>query len=109
MAIKKAGLVLAARSPEAFATFPPIQRVTESAANALCAEIIGIPTDYFFGPFLFVRELARHVARAPSAIGWGWRPMFFATAHRAGYRIAAAPCPAARRERARTRGGRADR
>jgi hypothetical protein len=88
LAPEEAGIVLAGRSAPGFKTFPPIQRVTESAANELCSSIIGTTTDYFYGPFLLHRRLATHVARAPWNLGWGWRPFLFATAHRLGYRIA---------------------
>src|SRR5689334_10307412 len=47
-----AGIVLAARSDEAFATFPEFQQRTERSFNELCGEILGARTDYLYGPFL---------------------------------------------------------
>lgn len=91
------GVVLAARSPESFDTFPPLQRETEGTFNRLCAEIVGESTDYLYGPFLMRRELAASVDAAPDDIGWGWRPFVFAAARRRGYRIVSIagdyPCP----------------
>jgi hypothetical protein len=77
----RSGLVLAARSASAFATFPSFQRVTESEASALCGSITGIRTDYFYGPFLIHREFVDFVAEAPAALGWGWRPYVLRRSH----------------------------
>jgi hypothetical protein len=81
------GVVLAARSPDSFETFPPLQRYTESVINHLCAELIGIEGDYCYGPLLIRRELLSHVAALPPALGWGWRPSTCLAAHRRGWRV----------------------
>ena len=78
------GVVLAARSPAAFATFPPMQHYTEGVFNHLCAEVTGTPGDYCYGPFLLHRALVPHVLRVESALGWGWRPSTFVAAGRQG-------------------------
>jgi len=82
------GVVLAARSADAFQTFPPFQRLAEDAANELCGGVVELNTDFFYGPFLLHRRLMAAVARAPRTLGWGWRPFVFATAHRLGLPIA---------------------
>ncbi|MEI6947186.1 hypothetical protein V9K67_08320 [Paraflavisolibacter sp. H34] len=91
------GVVLAARSPGGFATFPPFQQMTETTINRCCAEVIGEPTDYVYGPFLLHRELVPFLDRLPPTIGWGWRPYAFHLARRLGYRVEAVtgdfPCP----------------
>ena len=81
------GIVLASRSPAAFNTFPPMQRYTESVANHLCGQIVGIDGDYTYGPFLVTRSLLPHIASLPPALGWGWRPSTFREAHRQGLAI----------------------
>jgi hypothetical protein len=72
--------ILAARSRAAFATFPGFQQLTEQAANDLCAEAIGVATDYFYGPFVMDHQTARYLTDAPRDLGWGWRPYVFACA-----------------------------
>jgi hypothetical protein len=98
------GVILAARSPEGFSTFPEYQRRTEAAANELCGIVLQSQADYFYGPFLLSRELARIVARIPPTLGWGWRPFVFATACNLGYRLASITghyeCPAVQRREA---------
>lgn len=81
------GVVLAARSDAAFRTFPPSQQFTEGTINQLCGEFVGAPGDYSYGPFLVRRDLAAHVDRATTDLGWGWRHMLFAIAHRFATRI----------------------
>ena len=81
------GIVLASRSEAAFNTFPAFQRLTEMAANDLCSGVVGVTTDYFYGPFLMRGSLVREVLTAPSSLGWGWRPFLFVRARRRGYRI----------------------
>jgi hypothetical protein len=99
---KNSGIVIAARSASAFNTFPPFQRLAEAAANELCGRVVGLTTDYCYGPFLIHRRLAAAVARAPRTLGWGWRPFVFATAHRLGFPIAAVVgdyrCPRGQRQ-----------
>jgi hypothetical protein len=80
-------LVLAARSPGSFGTFPPVQRHTEATINDLCGESFGAPGDYSYGPFLMHRSLVPWIARAASDLGWGWRHFIFAVGHRLGHRI----------------------
>jgi hypothetical protein len=93
----KTGIVLAARSPQSFATFPPFQRHTEQVINDLCSRVIGRPGDYSYGPFLIDRALATRVLEFPSDLGWGWRPCAFGLAARLGYgllhAVAELPCP----------------
>jgi hypothetical protein len=84
-----AGVMLAARSAASFATFPAFQRRTETAFNDVASEIVGVRTDYLYGPFLMHRSLAAHVERASPDLGWGWRPFIFATARRLGLRVEA--------------------
>lgn len=81
------GVVLAARSDSAFATLPPVQQFAESTINRLCGEFLGARGDYSYGPFLLHRDVAVHVARAENDLGWGWRHLIFAIAHRLGTRI----------------------
>ena len=91
------GVVLASRSPESFATFPPMQRYTEGVMNTLCAELIGIAGDYSYGPFLMNGALVPHVQRLQHDVGWGWRPFVFRAAHRECLRLIHVqddhPCP----------------
>lgn len=82
-----AGVVLASRSPGAFATFPPMQQYTEAVFNHLCAQVTGTPGDYCYGPFLLHHALVPHVLRIESALGWGWRPSTFVAAERQGLGI----------------------
>ena len=83
-------LLLAARSPEAFATFPPFQRRTEGAFNAVASDVLGVVTDYLYGPFLMNRAVAALAAGAHPDAGWGWRPFVFAAARARGETIRAA-------------------
>jgi hypothetical protein len=95
------GIVLAARSPASFDSFPAAQRETEGTFNRLCADIVGEQTDYLYGPFLMNRALAAHVQTARTDLGWGWRPYLFAEARRLGFRVTAVvgdfPCPPGQR------------
>jgi hypothetical protein len=86
-AVRDHAIVLAARSEAAAATFPPMQRYVESVVNHLCAQTIGEPGDYSYGPFVMPSLLAPHVARTPPDLGWGWRPFVFVAAHRRGLRV----------------------
>ena len=91
------GVVVACRSAETFATFPALQRFTESTINVLTSDATGVPADYSYGPFLMRRDLAEQLAHVPSSIGWGWRHYLFATAARLGLRVIIEvgdyPCP----------------
>ena len=91
------GIQLAARSKSALTTFPRFQRLAEASASELCRRMIGADTDYFYGPFLVRRDLARLVFGGSDDLGWGWRPFLFVTARRLGHRVVGIPgdyrCP----------------
>lgn len=82
------GAVLAARTPAAFATYPPMQQYTETVANELCARFLGVSGDYFYGPFLVRRTLAALDHPGCRSLGWGWRPYVFRLAHERSLRVA---------------------
>jgi hypothetical protein len=96
-AASEAGLVLASRNQASFATFPPVQRATETALNGLCGAFTKLEADYSYGPFLVRSELVNLVEPLDASVGWGWRPFLFAGAARTGHRTAAVagdyPCP----------------
>lgn len=81
------GVVLASRSAAGFASFPPFQQITERTINNCGQEIIGLETDYCYGPFLFNSRLIPALDFLPDNCGWGWRPALFATAHRKKLRV----------------------
>src|SRR4051812_762526 len=81
------GVVLAARSEHSFGTYPPLQRYTEGVANHLSGETIGVPGDYFYGPFVLTRSLLPQIASLNGALGGGWRPATFVAAVRGGLRV----------------------
>jgi hypothetical protein len=81
------GVILASRSTAGFASFPLFQQMTERTINACCREIVGLETDYCYGPFLFNSRLIAALDFLPDNCGWGWRPALFATAHRTGLGI----------------------
>lgn len=81
------GVVLASRSAAGFASFPPFQQMTERTINNCCQEIIGLETDYCYGPFLFNSRLIPVLDFLPDNCGWGWRPALFAAAHRKGLQV----------------------
>jgi len=85
----RTGIVLAARSNRALATFPAFQQRTERMFNDLCAEIVGERTDYLYGPFLVKAALVGELSGLDVSVGWGWRPFLFAIARRRCYRVAA--------------------
>lgn len=91
------GVILASRSRRSFDTFPPFQRRTESAFNAVASEIIGLEADYLYGPFLMDRSVAPHLEGVAADLGWGWRPFIFASTPSLGRRVSAIegdyPCP----------------
>lgn len=76
------GVVLAARSPAALETFPPMQQYTEAAINKLCGDFLRVEGDYSFGPFLVRNDLVPYVNAIKEDIGWGWRHFLFAVTHR---------------------------
>jgi hypothetical protein len=92
-----AGVVLAARSDTSFATFPPIQRLTESTINDLTGRFIRTPGDYSYGPMLVNPGLVPYISALEPQIGWGWRHFVVASAVRLGYRVFHVvgdhPCP----------------
>jgi len=96
------GVVLAARSEAGFATFPTFQRTTETTINQCCAEIMGHPIDYTYGPFLLNRNLVPYLSLVQEDIGWGWRPYTFGVAHRLNYEVTYSvedfACPEEQRE-----------
>ena len=95
-------VILASRSKKAFASFPPFQQMTETTINNCCAELMGYPFDYVYGPFVFHRSLVPHLQQLPPDIGWGWRPFLFRAAHRMGKQLASVEgdffCPEDQRE-----------
>jgi hypothetical protein len=94
-------LVLAARSEASFATFPPMQRYTESIVNHLCGDLLGVGGDYSYGPFLMPRRLLSKVTLPPN-LGWGWRFAAFRAARCEGLPIVHVPddlpCPVEQRD-----------
>jgi hypothetical protein len=99
---KDTGILLAARSPTGFATFPPFQQMTETTINDCCAEVIGANLEFTYGPFLMRREVIPFLKLVQEDIGWGWRPYIFGIAKRAGYTVDACvndfSCPPDQRE-----------
>jgi hypothetical protein len=91
------GVVLAARSAESFATFPPFQRHTEQAINDMCGRVIGPSGDYSYGPFVIDTAFVTRILEFPNDLGWGWRHCAFGLAARLGYplvhAVADLPCP----------------
>ena len=81
------GIVLAARTTEAFASFPSFQKTTETSINFCCAEVTQKPFDYTYGPFIMNRKLIPFFKDLPGDIDWGWRPFAFCIAYRLGYEI----------------------
>jgi len=81
------GVVLASRTPESFATFPPLQLSAETALAHLTAELTHHPADYSYGPFLLNTALAGRIDLVGDTLGWGWRHFMFGTAARSGYRV----------------------
>jgi hypothetical protein len=96
------GVVIAGRSAASFSTFPEFQRFTEAAINRCCAEVIGEPGDYTYGPFLLNRGLVPYLNDVVKDLAWGWRPYAFKIARRRGYRIEFLvkdlPCPLQQQE-----------
>ena len=83
------GVIVASRSDIGFATFPAFQQMTETTINSCCAEIIGKPVDYTYGPFLLNSQLVPYLQLVQEDIGWGWRPYVFGIAKRVGYKVEA--------------------
>ena len=93
----KVGVVLAARSPASFATFPAIQQYTEGVINHLMGEVTGQPGDYSYGPMLIARSLLPEVLALAPDVGWGWRHFAVCRALRMGLTVRLVedhhPCP----------------
>ncbi len=96
-AIGGGGMIIAARSPESFRTFPEGQQLPETLMNRLCAETWGQDGDYMYGPLLIHRALLPFVERLAEDVGWGWRPYLMAICHRLGVPLRLwevdLPCP----------------
>ena len=81
------GVLMASRTAKSFGSFPGFQQMTEAAINNCCEELIGLKTDYCYGPFLLNKNLVEHLAELKEDVGWGWRPFVFNVAHRLGYKV----------------------
>ena len=96
------GLVLAARKPRAFATFPEGQKVAESFMNRLAGEALGSEGDYTYGPMLISNSLLPYTRLLPDNLGWGWRFFLMAVARqlRAQVHLSAvgSACPVSQRD-----------
>jgi hypothetical protein len=84
---EKSGIVLAVRSVAGFKSYPTFQQMTETTINNCCAEIIGIKTDYTYGPFLLNSKMVPYLHKLRPSIGWGWRPYACIMASRLGYNV----------------------
>ncbi|HEX2184054.1 MAG TPA: hypothetical protein VHN78_00940 [Chloroflexota bacterium] len=98
---RQIGVMVVARSPASFATYPASQRYTETVINQLCGQVLGQHGDFSYGPLLIHRALIPFLEGLEEDIGWGWRHYLLGLAHRMGYRIAQwasdLPCPAEQR------------
>ena len=99
--VSQPGVIIAARSAGSLATYPPIQRYTEGVFNHLCEQVLRVPGDYCYGPFLMRRDVAAALD-LKRELGWGWRPRAFRKAQQLGSGLAIItddyPCPADQRE-----------
>lgn len=84
---EQTGVVLAARSPQGFATFPAFQQHCETTINFCCAEITGKSVDYTYGPFIVNSGMVAELQQLTAGIDWGWRPYAFCMAHKLGYAV----------------------
>ncbi|MBI4226101.1 hypothetical protein HY612_03220 [Candidatus Roizmanbacteria bacterium] len=66
------GIILAARTPESFATYPETQRAEESTVNSLLRDITGLDFDFTYGPRIISADMIDHLKKLPKDIGWGW-------------------------------------
>jgi len=80
-------LCIAARSAASFSTYPAHQRHTEGAINAACRDEFGSSDDFSYGPFVMPARIAPYLMSVPADVGWGWRHVAFAIAHRLGHRL----------------------
>jgi len=76
------GLVLAARTPAAFATFPDGKRTTEGLMNTLCSNRFGVGGDFCYGPLVMDADFIKYAPLLETPFGWGWRFFMMALAHR---------------------------
>jgi hypothetical protein len=89
-----ASACIAARDPESFATFPPIQRSAERALNDVASNLIGFTTDMLYGPLVLDLELAAtYLDQVPDDLGWGWRTYVIARCVLAGKQVASVAGP----------------
>lgn len=82
-----AGVLLASRDAESFATFPAGQQLTESMFNRLAQEAIGVAGDTLYGPLVLRSTLIPHITHLHDDLGWGWRPYLMAVTHRLGMSV----------------------
>ena len=96
------GLILAARAPRAFATFPEGQRIAETLMNRICGEALGQEGDYTYGPMLINGQLLNYMHLIPENLAWGWRFFLMAIAHQlrmsVTLRKVGSPCPPGQRD-----------
>lgn len=101
-AVPPDGVVVCARSPESFETYPASQRHLEAGFNRLCATLTGTESDYLYGPFVMPTDLIPLLDDLPPSVGWGWRPYVFVRASRMRRPVTCItgdfPCPADQRE-----------
>jgi hypothetical protein len=84
-----ATVCIAARDRESFATFPPIQQSAERAFNDLANSVLGITSDFLYGPMLLDLEIAApYLDQVPDDLGWGWRTYLIARCVLAGKQVA---------------------
>ena len=99
---EQSGVILASRSSAGFSTFPGFQQMTETTINNCCAQVIGEPFEYTYGPFLLNTRLVPYLTLVEKDIGWGWRPYVFGIAKRLGYKVESYAgdflCPSQQRE-----------
>jgi hypothetical protein len=97
----RAEIIVAARTPASFATFPEGQQAAERIMNQLCGEAFGCEGDYTYGPMLISGRLLPYLQLIPEDLDWGWRFFLMAVAHQLGMQIRLCPvegsCPAAQR------------
>jgi len=91
------GVILPARNTESFNTFPPIQKKTEDEINKIIGQIIGLETDYTYGPRIISSSLIPSLLSLPDDINWGWLTASVLLAKKLGRNIYAVPmslpCP----------------
>ena len=95
------GVLLPARSPESYATYPRAQRLYEDATNARLSEVVSAQGDFAYGPRLISKDLLTPMLNSSHEFGWGWMSIPVVLAHRLGRSLGKAvmdlPCPEAER------------